>query len=582
MESKLNTQPKESTSLGRSFGSRRNRQVIKKSGLMRVNSEYLRNNRYHLFLQGRTPITKMLEQTTLIIPTIDCFQSSLSTILKEFPLRQENSSIILLILQSILKLTLEKSSQVFQKACKLLLFESPSSDRLVFMNEIIEEISCVDEQNQIDSYKLTLNKFIRACSYLEKYMNVKVHVLTLYENDRSIEALKLNQIKHSTIEEYIQTSHISEHHKSSILIEYQNMMSNIIKITNNNLQVIEKNIFKPFLSMSDISIGLKNGSLYRGTLNIYPHSNNQSAEVELIDYVMLSNYGNKVLINGKTAINRAFDGDEVIVRLLPIDQWANSSTEVPTVLESNEVTDDIISEELVLSTQITNDHQIPTAEVVRIIKRVDHEIIALVPTNRIAATFGKEEFILVLPQNRNFPKIRIRTRQLEKLQGCRVCVVIDDWLSSSEFPNGHIIKILSNDFLNFQDNINILLLYHSITQRPFSLQALACLPVTDIPITIPISSERKREIWTDSNWKIPENEYKNRIDLRTARKVFSVDPPGCQDIDDSMHVCWLEDGLIEVGVSIADVNAFITQGNALDLEAQVTNSLIVIKLFHRN
>ena len=59
-----------------------------------------------------------------------------------------------------------------------------------------------------------------------------------------------------------------------------------------------------------------------------------------------------------------------------------------------------------------------------------------------------------------------------------------------------------------------------------------------------------------------------RVDLRSARRVFSVDPPGCCDIDDAMSCEWLGPGQMEVGVHIADVCAFLQQGSALDLEAR--------------
>lgn len=52
-------------------------------------------------------------------------------------------------------------------------------------------------------------------------------------------------------------------------------------------------------------------------------------------------------------------------------------------------------------------------------------------------------------------------------------------------------------------------------------------------------------------WRIPEEEITARRDLRKKR-IFSVDPIGCQDIDDTMHVETLRNGDIEVGVHIAD------------------------------
>lgn len=57
-----------------------------------------------------------------------------------------------------------------------------------------------------------------------------------------------------------------------------------------------------------------------------------------------------------------------------------------------------------------------------------------------------------------------------------------------------------------------------------------------------------------------------RVDLRHLA-ICSVDPPGCTDIDDALHCRRLENGLLEVGVHIADVSHFIRPGNAMDKEA---------------
>lgn len=51
----------------------------------------------------------------------------------------------------------------------------------------------------------------------------------------------------------------------------------------------------------------------------------------------------------------------------------------------------------------------------------------------------------------------------------------------------------------------------------FSPNALSCLPSV-----------------IDGRWNIPEEEIEKRRDLRNSI-IFSVDPPGCQDIDDAMH-----------------------------------------------
>lgn len=70
------------------------------------------------------------------------------------------------------------------------------------------------------------------------------------------------------------------------------------------------------------------------------------------------------------------------------------------------------------------------------------------------------------------------------------------------------------------------------------------------------------------NWKVPDEEVPHRRDLRKTHRVFSVDPHGCQDIDDAMSIQRLPNGNVELGVHIADVSYFVKHGSALDLEGR--------------
>ncbi len=59
-----------------------------------------------------------------------------------------------------------------------------------------------------------------------------------------------------------------------------------------------------------------------------------------------------------------------------------------------------------------------------------------------------------------------------------------------------------------------------------------------------------------------------REDLRHL-PICSVDPPGCKDIDDALHVRELPSGNLELGVHIADVTNFLLPMTAMDDEASV-------------
>ena len=51
--------------------------------------------------------------------------------------------------------------------------------------------------------------------------------------------------------------------------------------------------------------------------------------------------------------------------------------------------------------------------------------------------------------------------------------------------------------------------------------------------------------------------------------MCSVDPPGCRDIDDTLHCRVLPNGNYEVGVHIADVTHFVKADSKLDYEASL-------------
>ena len=69
-----------------------------------------------------------------------------------------------------------------------------------------------------------------------------------------------------------------------------------------------------------------------------------------------------------------------------------------------------------------------------------------------------------------------------------------------------------------------------------------------------------------------------REDLRHL-PICSVDPPGCKDIDDALHVRELANGNLELGVHIADVTNFLLPMTAMDDEAALRCAL-QWQLFH--
>uniref|UniRef100_G1NQ03 Protein DIS3 homolog n=1 Tax=Meleagris gallopavo TaxID=9103 RepID=G1NQ03_MELGA len=183
----------------------------------------------------------------------------------------------------------------------------------------------------------------------------------------------------------------------------------------------------------------------------------------------------------------------------------------------------------------------PTGKVVGIIKRNWRPFCGMLSKSQIKEARRH----LFTPADRRIPRIRIETRQADKLEGQRIIVAIDGWPRNSRYPNGHFVKNLGSAG-DKETETEVLLLEHDVPHQPFSQNVLSFLP--KMP------------------WSITEKDMKYREDLRHLY-VCSVDPPGCTDIDDALHCREIGNGNLEVGVHIADVSHFIRPGNALDEES---------------
>jgi ribonuclease R len=66
-----------------------------------------------------------------------------------------------------------------------------------------------------------------------------------------------------------------------------------------------------------------------------------------------------------------------------------------------------------------------------------------------------------------------------------------------------------------------------------------------------------------------------RKDLRGV-PTFTIDPPGCTDIDDALSIRKMPGGNWEIGVHIVDINHYLRQGSALDKEAALRGTCVYL------
>ncbi|KAL4743691.1 hypothetical protein BDV11DRAFT_178066 [Aspergillus similis] len=331
-------------------------------------------------------------------------------------------------------------------------------------------------------------------------------------------------------------------------------------------------LFYPeYYSMSKIMTGLRAGNLHQGVFNVSPYN-------YLEGQVKVAAFDKPLIIMGRHNSNRAISGDVVVVEVLSKDQWKSPSTkivdeEVVTKNDNPEGEDNeaVITEKerRALQEEVRQAHgknhegrPQPTAKVVGVVKRNWRQYVGTVdPTSTGSQTTGRrQQNVFVLPMEKKVPKIRVRTRQAAELLGQRILVTIDAWNRDSRYPTGHFIRSLG-ELETKSAETEALLLEWDVQYKPFPKSVLECLPPEGHDWRVPGSKD-------DIGWR-------GRRDLRDLL-ICSIDPPGCQDIDDALHARKLPNGNFEVGVHIADVSHFVKPNNAMDLEASVRGTTVYL------
>ena len=282
-----------------------------------------------------------------------------------------------------------------------------------------------------------------------------------------------------------------------------------------------------FMSEEEVQKGLRDGSLARGRLDVTRENFKEG-------YVTTPK-GRFFVSQEEGHFNRAIHQDVVVVRPLPENQWGRPVGRRRLVFNDEE-------------NDASNDAgpSVPSAIVVAIAEPSRRRYVATL----VDSPSSDERAVIVIPVDSRIPRIRIQTKSWQKFQNQRLLVEIDNWDVTSNYPSGHCVEILG-PYGELETEIACLLLEHEIRFTPFSTSATALLPPEG------------------PAWQVPREEIAVRRDLRKTCRIFSVDPSGCQDIDDTMHVKVLPNGDIEVGVHIADVAYFVPHNSALDKEAQV-------------
>lgn len=456
-----------------------------------------------------------------------------NVVLDQIDVLEEESIKDVIVLHTVLDEVKHKSSVVYKRFRDVIM--NPGRRFYTFVNEHHKDTYV--ERQPGESANDRNDRAIRvATQWYEKHLKlsaaddeaeIRVILLTDDVNNRT-KALEMG-ITAVSVGDYVRTLESHPQILDKLALKHQEFGENKV------------DLFPPHLTPMHIHDGIKAGKLLQGSFAA-------SRDNYLEGFVNVAGFEKFILIQGRSSLNRAVDGDMVAIRLLPEKDWSAPSDVV--LQDEDDDPGDVLNEEEQLMANLKTTDKQPTGEVVGIIRRKWRQYCGILLKNPIN---GATRHIFI-PAEKKIPRVRIETRQADLLTGKRIIVAIDAWPRHSRYPQGHFVRSLGNIGDKATEN-EVILIEHDVPHSKFSDEVLSFLP--ELP------------------WIITEEDYAKRVDLRDL-PICSVDPPGCTDIDDALHARDLPNGRLEVGVHIADVSHFIRPGNALDREAALRGTTVYL------
>ncbi|KAF7340136.1 Exosome complex exonuclease dis3 [Mycena venus] len=334
-----------------------------------------------------------------------------------------------------------------------------------------------------------------------------------------------------------------------------------------------------YLSESILQAGLSTGKLHKGHFNASTYNYLQGS-------VSVPGYPKPVLLIGRENLNRAVQGDMVVIEVLDEAKWGVEGDEVvdqeatlkndDADSDEDEENDDVIRQEAkavrASEAMAQQKEKQPTGRVVGIVKRNWRPIVCHVdatalpstgPSSSTSASTLSTQTLLAHPTSTLLPRIRIRTRQGPALVNKKILVAIDAWNSTSRYPDGHFVRVLG-DVGGEDAEREGLMLEFGISYGAFGSAILGCLPPEG------------------DSWVVPPKSDDNVYRSAESVPALFLSPPtnllgaDCQDIDDALHARPLPNGNIEAGVHIADVSNFVHADTPMDTEAAARGTTVYL------
>ncbi|XP_026505891.1 DIS3-like exonuclease 2 isoform X1 [Terrapene carolina triunguis] len=381
----------------------------------------------------------------------------------------------------------------------------------------------------------------------------------------------------------------------------------------------KKNVFEAYMSMEDVAAGLKRGELIQGPLRINPKKYHEA-------FIPSPDGIRDIFIDGVVARNRALNGDIVVVKLLPKEQWkvikpdgsdketeATHDSDVPeelsgTCLPREPEKGDADSPDVIIEAQFDdndaqNGQENSQTVLADDIKKLSMDTNEKVKDAESGCAQGakqddvskvnnprllQEKFlqrtakvVCILERKHSraatgFIKL-LADKSSELFKKCAMFSPVDHrvpraYVSLADCPLDFVSRpedysstLFICRIVDWREDSNF-----AIGQMAKSLgQAGEIEPETEgilmeYGVDFSDFSQDVLECLPQSlPWVIPPAELASRRDLR-KECIFTIDPSTARDLDDALSCKQLPDGNVEVGVHIADVSYFVLEGTALD------------------
>ncbi|XP_066477175.1 DIS3-like exonuclease 2 [Tiliqua scincoides] len=368
-----------------------------------------------------------------------------------------------------------------------------------------------------------------------------------------------------------------------------------------------KKVFETYMSREDISAGLKRKTLIQGPLRINPKKYHEA-------FIPSPDGARDIFIDGVVARNRALNGDIVVVKLLPKDQWkvikpdgcdneteAHRNSSGPSVL-CDPGKGDASSPDLVIEAQFDRDdleneqegftelqdpkpmslradrngRDMETAGVPHV-KQEDSskandpdwflqktaKVVFILERKHSRAATG---FIRLLPDRNGelFQKYAMFSPVDHRVPRAYVALA-DCPPDFATRPEDYSNTLFICRIMDWKEDSNFAIgrLAQSLGQAgEIEPETEGILMEYGVDFS-DFSPEVLQCLPQNLPWTIPPAELAKRRDLR-EECIFTIDPSTAKDLDDALSCKLLPDGNLEVGVHIADVSYFVVEGTSLN------------------